>query len=216
MKQRRVNAVQPRRAVGHQVVVEPDRGADLQHLRRRDPRLRHPPLHAEFTQPFRVDLVGLRPPLHPVDPHRRLRRVGEMRRHTRRAALLDDEPPPRAALHHHVNMLTRELLEPTPERLPVRRRQLPALALTGVDINPIERDLGAVNVEPAYDRHETSSSTIRNIRPDSSGPTLLLSPRRSLGVTFHLFTTSAGCPTWFRAEPQVREQVAEYRAVLQG
>src|SRR5947209_7485784 len=118
-----------------------------------------------------------------------------MRRHTRCAALLDDEPPTGAALDHDIDVVSGELLQPPSERLAIGRRQLPALALARVDINPVIRDLAAVDVEPAYDRHGTSSCTIRNIRPDPSGPTLLLSPRRSLGVTFHLFGTASDAST---------------------
>ena len=153
VEQGRVDAVQPRGAVGHQVVVEPHRSADLQYLRRRDPRLRHPVMLAELSQSSRVDLVRLRAALHPMDAGRRLRRVREMRRHTSRPALLDDEPPPGAALNHHVDLLPSELLQPATKRLPVCRRQPAAPALTRVDIHPVIRDLAAVNVEPAYDRH---------------------------------------------------------------
>jgi hypothetical protein len=49
----------PGAALIHQGALQPAQGADLQHVRRRDPRLRKPSLHQERAQQPRIGPIAL-------------------------------------------------------------------------------------------------------------------------------------------------------------
>ena len=153
MEQRRVDPLQPRRPVGHHVVVEPDLRADLQHLWRRHPRFRYPALLEQLAQSTGVELVGLGPALVPTDPIRRLRRIRDMYPNPGRLTLLGDEPPAGAALDHQIHLPTSELDQPVTKARPRRRRQPAPPRLTRHHVHPVESDLSAMNVAATYDPH---------------------------------------------------------------
>ena len=94
--------------------------AQLEDVRRRDPRLRQSPLEQQLEQQVAVGIVGLRPPL--ASPLAgRLGRVGEVRPVAGPLDLLDDKAPAGRPLQRKLGLATRELLKPLPQRDPRRR-----------------------------------------------------------------------------------------------
>jgi hypothetical protein len=90
-----LDPLHPRGVLTTQVLVELQQRPPFQDLRRRNITLRQPTGGQQLTQEFRVGLIGLGPPLRPTQ-HRRVRRLGQMRRHADLGHLLGHVPPARA------------------------------------------------------------------------------------------------------------------------
>ena len=97
MEQGGVHPLQPAGPLVDEVLVEPDKHTGVEHVGRRDPRIGHPPIDEQLAQVAGVGPISLGPTLLAAQ-RRRLRRLSDMRRHTRPNKLLDDIPPARAAL----------------------------------------------------------------------------------------------------------------------
>jgi hypothetical protein len=88
----RVDALLPRAALIDQRHAQTNQRAQLEHVRRRDPRLRQLAGKEQPQLQIAVGVVGLRPPLAAASG-RRLRRVGQMRAVAGALDLLDHEAP---------------------------------------------------------------------------------------------------------------------------
>ncbi len=148
----RLDPLQPPTPLVGQVLIQPHLRARLQHQRRRDPRVGQRARLQQLPQMLRVEPVGLRVAPAASEPGH-LRRLGQMRPHPGRPAFLDHEPPPGAALHRQVHLPAGEALQPTAERLPVRRADPATGNLAGSGVQDIESDLLPVQIQPTYDRH---------------------------------------------------------------
>ena len=106
MEQGGVHPLQPAGPLVDEVLVEPHEHAGVEHVGGRDPRLGHPPIDEQLAQVAGVGPIGLGPTLLAAQ-RRRLRRLSDMRRHTRPHKLFDDIPPARTALQRE-----RHVVEP--------------------------------------------------------------------------------------------------------
>ena len=69
--------------------------------------------------------------------------------------LLDDVAPPRAALQGERHLAAAgEPLQPLAQPQPIRRRDPSPEHLAGVEIDIVERQLRAMNIDPTHDRHD--------------------------------------------------------------
>ena len=117
----RLNPLLPLATLSGQGVTQPHTRAQIQQVRRRDPRLRQPPDHQQLAQMPRVGAVGLGTLL-VAAPRARLRRLGQMRPGTDRVQLLDHKPPARRRLQRHLELPAAETAQKLPDALAVRRR----------------------------------------------------------------------------------------------
>ncbi|VAZ70883.1 hypothetical protein LAUMK4_00623 [Mycobacterium persicum] len=153
MEQLGVDALLPGTALLHQRAIQPAQGANLHHLRRRDPQLGEPALHQQRPQQPRIGAVGLGSLLGAPQP-RDLGRIPQMRHHPRHGQLLDHIPPPGTALQRELRVPARAVLtQPTPQHLAGCRPDLTPVHHTVV-VHVIKRDLLPVHVKPAYHRHQ--------------------------------------------------------------
>ena len=119
MEQGRVDPLQPARALIDEVLVEPHQHPCVQHVGRRDPRLRHPSIDEQLTKMASVGPIGLGPTLLAAQ-RRRLGRLSDMRRHARPHQLLDDIPPARTPLQRERDIIDPlEPLQPDPQLVAV-------------------------------------------------------------------------------------------------
>ena len=117
VKQRRLDPLHPTGALVDQRLAQARPGPPLAHVRRRDPRLRQPPLTQQRPQPARVRAIGLGVALLAAQ-RARLRRLGQVRDRTRRRQRLAHEQPP---VHASTATSTCSPAKPDPraDRLPI-------------------------------------------------------------------------------------------------
>src|SRR5437667_4654720 len=142
----------PGRALIDQQLARPHAGAQLEYVRRRDPRFRQLAGEQQLQLQVTVGVVGLRPPL-ASSLARRLGRVGEMRRVAGLLDLLDDEAPARRPLQHKLGLTTRELLKPLAHRSSRRGHDPAAPNLTRLAVERLVRDLPSMHIQCDYDPH---------------------------------------------------------------
>jgi hypothetical protein len=152
VEQGRVHRLQPGGVLVGQRLGAAHLGADLQHLRRRDPGLRQPPRCQQLAQVAGVCPVGLGPPLGATQ-RAGVGRLGQVRGDPGALQLLDHIPPAGAALQRERGLPAGELLQPGAQMLTVRRGESAALALAAVGVDPVLADLAAVHLKPTYDCH---------------------------------------------------------------
>jgi hypothetical protein len=151
VKERRLDSLQPGRALIDQRLAQARAGAPLAHMRRRDPGLRQSALAEQLPQPAGVLAVGLGAPLLAAQ-RARLDRLGQMRNDARLDQRLADKQPARARLDRNVDFLAGELPGPRPNSL--RRGRYPAAAhLPRLLVENVEGDLRSMHTKPGYDRH---------------------------------------------------------------
>ena len=98
MKQHRVDPLQPFGALVDQRLAQADAGAQVEDVRRRDPRFGQAALDQQLPHEARVEAIGLRAALGPA-LGARLGRLGQVHLGADALELLDDEPPARHRLH---------------------------------------------------------------------------------------------------------------------
>jgi hypothetical protein len=155
VEERRLDSLQPGRALVDQGLAQAAASAPLTHLRRRDPGLGQAPLAEQGAQPARVLAVGLGAPL--VAPQgARLDRLGKMSDSTGLGQRLADKQPASAGLDRDPNLHAGEAPDPLAHGLR-RRADAAALNLARPLLKSVEGDLRSMHVEPGYDRHGASS-----------------------------------------------------------
>src|SRR5207237_5056569 len=112
VEQLRVDALLPRAALIDQRLAQTHQRAQLEDLRRRDPRLRQLAAEQQPQLQITVGVIGLRAPLAPASG-RRLSRVSQMRAVAGALDLLDDEAPARRPLDDKLHRMAGELLYPS-------------------------------------------------------------------------------------------------------
>jgi hypothetical protein len=147
-----LHALLPLAALIDERVAQPDAGAKIEQMRRRDPRLRQPPDHQQLTQMARVGAIALGALLGPA-PRRGLGRLGEMDPRPDRAEFLDDEPPARRRLQRDLEVLAAEAPSEPSHARPVRRRDASAGDLAGRRVDPLRGHLRSMLIQSHYDRH---------------------------------------------------------------
>jgi hypothetical protein len=151
-----VDALDPHAALIEQRLVEPHSLAPLQHRVGRDPGLGKIAALEQLPQQPGVAAIGLGVLL-ATTRCLRVGRLGHMRLEARSGNLLDDIPPPGAALHRQrrpVGGPRRQLVsQPPPEPLTVGLPDAAAPHLAAVDLQRVERDLTAMQIQPTYHAH---------------------------------------------------------------
>jgi hypothetical protein len=146
VEQHRVDALLPLGALVDQGLAQPHQLPQVQDVRRGDPRLRQPLLLQQLPQVAGVGPVGLGAPL--AAPQRGgVGRLGQVGAQPGRLELLGHKPPAGAALHRDMPATRGQLVQPGPQHLTGRRRDLPPLGLTGRPVDPVEGDLPAMHVK---------------------------------------------------------------------
>ena len=103
MEQGGVHPLQPTGPLIDQVLVETHQHPGVEHLRGRDPRLRHPAVHQQLAKMTGVSPVGLSSTL--LSPQGgRFRRLGHMGGDPGPHHFLDDITPARATLQHELDL----------------------------------------------------------------------------------------------------------------
>jgi hypothetical protein len=117
----RVDALLPLAALIGHGVAEPDPGAQIEQMLRRDPALRQPADRQHLPQMPGVRTIGLGALL--VAAQRAgLRRLGQMHPAAHRADLLHHEPPARRRLQRDLKLRAIKAAKEPPHRLAMRRR----------------------------------------------------------------------------------------------
>ena len=125
MEQGRVDPLQPARALVDEVLVEPHQHPCVQHVGRRDPRLRHPSIDEQLAEMTGVGPICLGPTLLAAQ-RRRLRRLSDMRRHARPHELFNDIPPARTPLQRERDVIDPVGTAPTRHATGRGRQEQPA------------------------------------------------------------------------------------------
>src|SRR5829696_5880818 len=151
VEERRLDSLQPARALVDERLAQPRAGAPLAHVRRRDPGLRQPTVAEQRAQPAGVLAVGLGAPL--LAPQRaRLDRLGQMRDRPGLDQRLAHKQPARARLDRDVKLPVAEPARPLAHGL--RRGPHPtSLDLARLLVESVETDLPSMHIKPGYDRH---------------------------------------------------------------
>jgi hypothetical protein len=137
-----------------QVAEQLQPGTHLQHLLRRNPRLRQPPGRQQLAQMPGVGAVTLRTTLRPAGG-RGVGRLGQVRLHSGTAQLLHHEPPAGAGLDRERRRRPGQVrLEPAAQQHPIRWSDPATPALAAAFIEVVEGDLPPVDVQSAYDPHQ--------------------------------------------------------------
>jgi hypothetical protein len=152
VEQLRLDALLPGGALIDQRLAQTHHRAQLEHVRRRDPRLRQLTGEQQPQLQITIGVVGLRAPLAPASG-RRLRRIGEMGAVAGAVDLLDHEPPAGRPLKRELGLTVRELAQPGTHLGPRRRRDPTAAQLTGLSVKCLESDLVSVHIQRHYDPH---------------------------------------------------------------
>jgi hypothetical protein len=118
VEQGRVHPLQPGGVLVQQRLAAAHLGADLQHMRWRDPAFRQPPGSQQLAQVPSIQLVGLGTPLGTAGGAG-VGRLGQVRLDARPLELLDHIPPAGAALQRERGLLAGELRQPYPQVLTV-------------------------------------------------------------------------------------------------
>ena len=133
----------------------PDPGAEIQDVRRWDPRLRQPPDQQQLSQVPGVGPVGLCSLLLTLQ-RGRLGRLSQVHLGADSLELLGHEPPTRRCLQRHLQPFTPELGQELPHADTVRWRDPRPEDLAGDRVDPLRRDLRAMLIKPHHDRHQTN------------------------------------------------------------
>ncbi len=153
VKQHGVDALQPLGALADDGLAQPHLDAQIEDMRRRDPRLWQAVVHQQLAQQARVEFVRLRAPL-AVLTHPCLGGLGELDVDAGQRALLSDKPPPRHRLDGDDGRRARVARKERPDGLTVGRTDAAALRLTSRSVQRVVGDLSAMQVEPDEGRHE--------------------------------------------------------------
>jgi len=153
----------PLPALVDQRVPEPDPGAEIEDVIRRDPALRQSRGHQQLPQMPRVRPVVLRALLVPTQ-RARLRRLREMHPGANPPQLLDHEPPARRRLQRHLELPATEPCQELPHARTVRRHDPTTRYLTRLDIDPLGSDLRPMLIQAHHDRHP---SILLRVEPDA-------------------------------------------------
>ena len=192
VKQRRLDPLHPTGALVDQRLAQPRPGPPLAHVRRRDPRLRQPPLTQQRPQPARVGAIGLGPSLLAAQ-RARLRRLGQVRHRTRRRERLAHEQPPGARLHGHVHLLARKAGDPRADGLAISANPA-TVNLARHGVQRIEGDLRSMHIKPGYDRHQGPPLKLRPRRHPRVSRTERRGPRpHALGPDGHAIYSTVSC-----------------------
>jgi len=159
VKQRRLNALHPLRALADQRVSQPRPRPPLAHVLGRDPRLGQPALGEQFLQPAGVLAIGLRSALAPAQ-RARLDRLGQMRRCAGGGQPIAHEQPAGSRLDGDMDLVAAEARQPAADG---RRRRIDPTAryLGRLGVQRVEGDLRSMHVKPGYDRDQGPSSSSR-------------------------------------------------------
>ena len=166
-----LHALLPLAALIDQGVAQPDAGAQVEQVRRRDPRLGQPADHHKLAQAAPVSAVALGRLLG-LAPRGGLGRLGEMHARADRAELLDDEPPARRRLQRHLEVPAAEACCESPHRGAVGRRDTAARDLARRGVDPLGGDLRAMLIKSHYDRHPGPPQAPRSERLRGRAPRL--------------------------------------------
>ena len=134
----------------------PDPGAQIENVRRRDPRLREAPDQKQLPQMPGVGPVGLRTLLLALQ-RGRLRGLGQVYLRPDPVELLDHEPPARRRLQRDLETLVDEPAQERSDRGAVRRRHPRARDLPGDRVDPLRRELRPMLIQTHHDRHAHTS-----------------------------------------------------------
>jgi hypothetical protein len=142
----------PLAALVDQRVPQPDLGAQLLDMGRRDPRLRHPPRLQQLAQTAGVLAVGLGPLLRAAQGAR-LGRLGQVHLGADRLELLDHEAPAGRRLQRRLDLPAVPAPQPAAEAEPVGGPDAAPAHLTAGGVERVERDLLPMLVKRHYDPH---------------------------------------------------------------
>jgi hypothetical protein len=152
VEQLRLDALLPGAALIDQRLAQTHKRAQLEDVRRRDPRLRQLTGEQQPQLQITVRVVSLRPPL-AATPGRRLSRIREMRAVTGPLDLLDHEPPAGRPLDRELGAAFSELSQPATHFGPRGWRNPTAAQLTRVTVEQLVRDLASMHIQRHYDPH---------------------------------------------------------------
>ena len=153
MEQRRLNPLEPSRALLQKVLVEADQCPGIQHVSRRYPRLRDPLVDEELSQVPSVSAIRLGSTLR-ASQRRRLSRLRDMSLDAGACQLLHDVTPTRAALQsEHDTRAALEALQPDTKVATIGWRDPARLDPTRDEIHIVERQLSPVNVQATQHGH---------------------------------------------------------------
>ena len=184
----------------------PDPGAQVEDVRRRDPRLRQPADQQQLPQMPGIRPVSLRTLLLALQ-RGRLRGLGQVHLSADPLELLDHEPPARRRFQRDLETLVGEPVKERADRITICRRDPLPRQLTRGRLDPLGRDLRTMLIEPHHDRHQTTSSTPARQRPHVARPRLRTAHR--------IPSTTVGTSSSIR--PAARPQSARaYNAVRRG
>jgi hypothetical protein len=133
-----------------------DLGAEIEDVRRRDPRLRQPPDQQQLPQVPGVGPVGLGSLLLALQ-RRRLGRLSQMHLGADLLELLDHEPPASRCLQPDLQRLTAETGQELPDAGAVRRHDPRTRYLAGHGVDPFGRNLRSMLIQTHHHRHATTS-----------------------------------------------------------
>ena len=150
----RVHPLLPLGALMHERVPAPNPSAEIEQMRRRDPRLREPTDQQQLVQMPGVRPVRLRSLLLALQTGG-LSRLGQMPRSAYVPHLLHEKPPAGRCLQRDLERCAIQPLKPPRHRDPVRRRDSRMSDLAGERVDPLRRDLRPVLIHPHHDRHQT-------------------------------------------------------------
>jgi hypothetical protein len=126
--------------------------AQLEDLRRRDPRLGQLAGEEQPQLQITISAVGLRAPLAPA-AGRSLGRVGEMCAVADVLDFLEHEAPAGRAFDRKLGLTIGELPQPGTHLRPRRRRDPTAAHLTRLPVKSLVRDLASMHIQRHYDPH---------------------------------------------------------------
>jgi hypothetical protein len=161
-----LDALLPRPALVHHRHIDPSPGTHLEHVTRRNPRLRQTVLHQQRAEVAGVGAIRLRSLL--ATPQRGgIRRLRQVRLPPGPLQLLDHEPPPGAPLGGKHRLLAPETRQPLPQLTPGSRHHPTHLHLTGLQVEMVIGDLSPMHIQAAYDQHQGPPSKASTLE----GPT---------------------------------------------
>jgi hypothetical protein len=161
---RGVEALSPRHPLIGEVLVEPDDTTSFKHVSRRDPALGELPGHEQLAKVLGVATIGLGPSL--VSPEcSRVGRLGDVSAKACALELLCDITPSGATLHRHITAGAAKAGEKAPQLDPVSGRDAPTDILASREIDYVEGELTAVDVDSSYDSHGILLELLMNITP---------------------------------------------------
>lgn len=124
----------------------PNPRAEIENVRRRDPRVRDPADSQQLAQMSGVSKVSLRAPLLALQ-RARFGRLRQMHLSTDTLEFRNDDPPAGRCLQRDFKTALAERLQERADTSPVRRRDPRARDLTGDGVDPLRRDLRPVLIK---------------------------------------------------------------------